>query len=946
MSIGLLAEGAGFAAGMFTGILENAIHLVGADFKSLSASMQSVIAGQKGLADGAITGTNQLHNLTAALTKLPFGLGLIAQAMTYLTKIAEQNIKTYQDLSQTGARFGGDLNEVRASAKSMGLSMDEFGTLMKDNVSLLPMIGDSATEGARNLVKFNSGLLKSGFGEKLLGMGYTLTDLNNALGTYASVTGGIRKEQLNDQRKMQESVYQFATELDLSAELSGKTRKEKEDELKKASLQAAVNDKLSTMTQDQQKLYAAGLAQASISGQNSIESFQSKFVGFGAAATKGAQLFEVLNPTAARMNTSMTDVANSNVKYDAGIQQIHKNGAVAAASSVEAAKRFGKAGEFLTFQGGEMGSAMSQLHQTSAQMNRMGINSAEDAERKMSAIAADREKAEKSGVAITVEAQAKAKYFGDYLTKIASALSPLFPIIDKIIEVLPTIATFLADAITNVIVPLFKNLFGDIKFDDIVKPFKDFFSGFFGTGGKLDFATVEKGLANFLKPMITFVGNIVKSIDWKEVGSVFKVAFDTVGNFVSTLGSVVSNIFGGPEGGKKVGKELSETFGAIMGTLNLLINGIGALIKPFAKSPIISTLAHTFTDLFKILKTIVDGIIVIVSSPIGQFVISALVGTINLFFEALNFILDGFVVYENILNKIIRFVTGDFTASGDGIYTGLQDIVASIMTFVREIPARTVDLMVGAITLVTNGLKALFNGIVHGVVTVAEGVIHFVTGGYKDFLNAILEAIKGIISSIVHGIVDLGKGIGDFFKGAKNKSDQQVHNEDAKRQDAAKQKAQQEAAAKAKHDPKKDDGFHWPWEHPKPAATKPVAPQKPKPAPQPAHPVTPPQRENADLQKKLVAAQVQKQREAEQAEAYKRDQEKKQQEAAHQNDPQYAMVPTETAADAKDPVEILRDEIQLLNKNVQTMIRSMQATAENTNKTATLIASNGNLFRR
>ena len=604
----------GASAGVVTGILgkgfSGALGIASAGLGALSQTGTALLKNQMALSEGAIAGTNSLSDLTKGLESLPFGLGLVAQAMNYQTRKIEANIKTYQQISDVGARFGGSLDEVRRSAASTYLSMDEFASLMKSSGPQLRFFGGSAEEGAKNLVKFNSTMIKGDVGRGLLGMGFSLEQANGMLASYSEAVGGLKADQLKDQREMEKSVKFFAEELDAAAQLEGKTREQKEKEMKEASQQAAVKAKLAEMGPEEQKKYLAAYnAALRIGGKGAAEALQSQLLGLP-PMTKAAQLFTAVNGEAAQTVSKLGDTITDGTSASQARAKQDRLAAEGVVQSGEAYKKLGATGAALSMKNADMADTVNAGAKNYADNMNQGVKTAEDAEKRIQKVRAEQETAQKSEVGAIVQAQGAAKHAGGLMDLLAAALKPLFPVIEFLIkgfaDLLPKVMGFVGD-IVNVVTGVFKGLFGGLTMDQFLKPFKDFWDGLFGGSGTsaLNVKTITEGITNFLKPMVELFGTVIQSIDFRAIGEKLGVAlrnlYDTAKEIFEPILEKMSTIFG----------TIAKDFGPVMSDLfeifNSVIDIIRTVIYPIIK-PVVDGLMNAILPLWEAFKSIIGAI--------------------------------------------------------------------------------------------------------------------------------------------------------------------------------------------------------------------------------------------------------------------------------------------------------------------------------------------------
>lgn len=672
---------AGKAVGVTTGLLGKmlgpAISAVSAGFGALQQTGSALLSNQMQLAEGAIKGTNSLASLTAGLEQLPGILGLAMKAYNYQIKKLEANVQTYQQISDVGARFGGNLDQVRRSAASTYLSMDEFASMMKTAGPQLRFMGGSAEEGAKNLVKFNSTMIKGEVGKGLLGMGYTLEQTNGMLASYSEAIGGLKASQLKDQREMEKSVKFFAEELDAAAQLEGKTREQKEKEMKEAAQQAAVRAKLAEMGPEEQKKYLAAYnAALRIGGKGAAEALQSQLLGLP-PMTKAAQQFTAVNGEAAQTVAKLgdtitdgTDAATARAKQD----RLAAQGVV---QSAETYKKLGVTGAALSMKNAEMASTVNAAAKNYADNMNQGIKTEEDALKRIETVRAEQETAQKSQVGAIVQQQGAAKHFGGLMDQIYNALKPLIPYIlklnDAFLKFLPIAAQFAADVIA-------------------------------------------KG--------VKFLEEIFAGVDWGVIKQSFMSAWNTL---TDTFGGIFEAIKGSFGGGAGIGKMLQSAFTDVMGAVKGITEAVGFIVKKFIESPLFETLKNVFGSLWEMTKELIGAVVAIVKSPVGEFVIDTILTVFDLLFSTVGALIDGVTGAIKWIKDVITSVEVDFTGAWTRIKDSIKEMISSVWGWFKALPGKIADFF-GAgdvMTKIFDAIKGIISSLVDGIKAIGSKIVNF-----------------------------------------------------------------------------------------------------------------------------------------------------------------------------------------------------------------------------
>lgn len=681
----------GVASGIIGGAFSTALNIASSGLRTLTSMGTQLFQAQQQLAETAIAGTGSLSSFYDSLSNLPGILGLMARVFSYHTKVLEVNLNTFQKMAQSGATLGGNLDMVRQSAKGMYLSMDEFANVMNANVGVIRMLGGTADEGARNLIRFNTQLIQGNVGRQLLGMGHTIEEVNTMLASYASIVGGVRESDLKNQKKMEQSVKTFATELDLAAQLEGKTRKEKEDALKKAAQQAAVQAMLAGMDNEARLKYNTALADAESRGQGYVDLLHSQILGFP-PMTEAAQLAAAMNYEAAEAVKRNGDIVNENTTFQQAQGELHRNRARADAATVETFERMGQTGRALTFSMDATGEAVRDMAKRTADARNMGVETEERGRQRIEETLAAQERAQNSLAGSTAQAAGRAKYQGEWLMNMLYSLfKPLEPVLLGLVSVFQQLATtvipFVTDLFKQVIIPLFNSLFGDLDMEDIVSPFRDFFKGFFGedTFGLKD---VKNRLEAVLKPLTEAIGDFFNSVDWTAVGAGMRTVFDNL--------LIV---------GELVGSVLIGAIKLVIGAFDLIVSVGTALYR------IIDYLLEPFGGMAEV----VEGPLISAFNSLK----SLLVDTVIPWFNSLGEKLSGFASW---IDESTRVIQGPLKTALDVLRAGLVGM--------------------GTIIGIQKGLEVARNGWIAGhtfVTKIATGVMSgfsYVVGLGKTIMSA------------------------------------------------------------------------------------------------------------------------------------------------------------------------------------------------------------------
>jgi hypothetical protein len=393
----------------------------------------SSVSGLDKMATGAATGLGNLYNqlisgepsisgVLAGFQNLPFGIGAVAKGFSMLAQFQETNMKTYQQISQSGANFSGSLTDLRMASANAYVTLEQFGNIIKNNSQTLAKMGGSVNDGAVAFASMSNQLISSPLGSKLLSLGYSTEDVNNSMLNYIANTGGRTKEELANTAKITASTAEYLTELDKVTQFTGVNRKAMEEEQKKAAAQAAFQRKMQSLGEEEKAKLQAAYDKAAASGiAGATDAVMSAALGMPPLTKEAQQLAGTL-PDAYNGLTTMTNTA---MKTGTTMGDVNKANANFVMGAVQNSQRLGATGDALSLQGNKTITSAIALEN---QMKAKGIKTADDYNNAMGEISKNQSKQAQSQAADVADAQKTLKEFGQVLLQlinpIVSALTP------------------------------------------------------------------------------------------------------------------------------------------------------------------------------------------------------------------------------------------------------------------------------------------------------------------------------------------------------------------------------------------------------------------------------------------------------------------------------------------------------------------------------------------
>ena len=415
----------------------SALNTFGNKLGNLAA--QGIAAAGATLANWTKELINGKTNVADFAQHIPVVGGLLGQLAGYL----DDSMASFQRLSMSGASFNNDLTQLRTSAADLRLNLTDFTAFVGNNTEKLAGFGGTVTAGVNQVARLNKALGNQR--EEMLNMGFTMTDINEALVEYAALNrAGSRAQAKSAQQTQQEALAaaDYAKNLQTLSKLTGQDVKSMQDKLAAQANDVAFQMKLAKMRPEERTKVLAGLQEAlALGGETGAQYFKQQILGIGPVTEQTALFASTMGESAnviRNMANSARDASVSVESFNAGTTERMLDFVEGAANSgqrLEAVLSAASAG--LDGPGKEIAAILQGMgKQFTDYMNQDGSFNRE----KLKADIEDAKKEQKNRAATT---QAMAK-FNEQITKLQAALQRL--LVDSgILEALAKGITFVAD---------------------------------------------------------------------------------------------------------------------------------------------------------------------------------------------------------------------------------------------------------------------------------------------------------------------------------------------------------------------------------------------------------------------------------------------------------------------------------------------------------------------
>jgi hypothetical protein len=527
--------------------------LIGKLGDSVMSTMSTIVNLGKTAADGA----SSLSSVTTALSGLPGPLGKLASAATFAADMLEKNLKVQEDLSKSGATFGGNLDLMRQSAASAHLGLDEFASAVKKNATIFSTMGGNVQDGLKQFVAIQNNLMAPGsdIQKNLSSLGISAAEAGDLTASYMRSQGSMNKSGLQDAKATAAAVQTYAQELTMLSSITGKSREEIQKKMDEENAEAQWTSLLASMGADKADKMRQGIQMSMMQGgQGAVDAFKSMARGLP-PMTEAAQMYTATQHAGVDALTQYNQRANDagvSVKENADANR--KTLAKQIADGGKDRESFNAILQADAAAGGKLAESFKQGTITQNSFMKEGKMRSE------AEILASLEEADKKSKITASQASDGATLklaFQELTNNILAKMMPAF-------NFLLGVVLKSTDAVAKFIMPLL---------------------------GKLDFA-----------PLMSFLDEIFQSIDWETLG-------ETLSGIMTTVMSVITSVASSLE---PLMKQIVTVVNNLMPKLLPIFQDIGVIITRTFEvlspllTPIINGIEIVLGGLFTMLGGIID----------------------------------------------------------------------------------------------------------------------------------------------------------------------------------------------------------------------------------------------------------------------------------------------------------------------------------------------------
>jgi len=257
--------------------------------------------------DGVIKSGGGFSSILAGASKAVLGFtAILAGAIPGdLNKMA----KSYYEVQSAGGLFAGSMLDFRAVALASGLTMEQFGNVIKKNAEDVSKFGGQSLAGAQAFVRQNADLIRNQ-GQELLRLGLSFEDMGSRTAEFMAMINesGQSLDQLGyDTASVSLATKQLVINQKALAAINGTTLEQEREKMRQQRKDAQLNAVMMGLTAQQRQ----GIQELSATFPQATQ-FIKEFVAFGGPVSKEALMQQSM------MGATTDAIANTLNRIEAG----------------------------------------------------------------------------------------------------------------------------------------------------------------------------------------------------------------------------------------------------------------------------------------------------------------------------------------------------------------------------------------------------------------------------------------------------------------------------------------------------------------------------------------------------------------------------------------------------------------------------------------------------
>jgi len=227
--------------------------LTGGLLNSFVAGISAVVGMLPNLANELMFGGDKISDFTR---HIPLG------PIQGLIEAVEGQVDTFKELSSIGASFGNSMFGITKASAEAGMSQSDLIELLGNNADSLRRFGNTVSDGTSRFGRLSKELRQSTAGRDLMAMGISTQEINETLISFNDMMVLGNRRRFMSEAQLTQGTITYQKELDKIAKLTGKSRKQLQEENNERMKDIRMQMAVSRMGTDEAARFTANLSNA------------------------------------------------------------------------------------------------------------------------------------------------------------------------------------------------------------------------------------------------------------------------------------------------------------------------------------------------------------------------------------------------------------------------------------------------------------------------------------------------------------------------------------------------------------------------------------------------------------------------------------------------------------------------------------------------------------
>ena len=258
--------------------------------------------------------------LASVMSKLNPSMALFYGSILALVNEVDRQVDVFRELSQQGADFGAGIFGSRMAAIEAGLSLDLFKEQVLANTGTFGLLGGSVSRGVKVFTNVSRNIQRD-FQPTLSKLGFTMLETSDYITDYLEIQTSLGKAQQMSQEDLTDGSKDYLLQLDMLSRVTGQSRKQLSEELKRQGQDLKLKSLMATMDKDAQanlQAIVAGLGNVDPKLKSAIEEM---VVTGGAPVSEFGRMLASTSPELVNLAAGVRNGSVSSAEFAAGMRR-------------------------------------------------------------------------------------------------------------------------------------------------------------------------------------------------------------------------------------------------------------------------------------------------------------------------------------------------------------------------------------------------------------------------------------------------------------------------------------------------------------------------------------------------------------------------------------------------------------------------------------------------